>query len=36
MTYFLTSLFIVCQAERGDKTQTLAMAFVSRFQWQTV
>lgn len=33
MISFLTSLFIVFQTERGGKTQTLAMAFVSRFQW---
>lgn len=36
MTAFLTSLAIVVLAEMGDKTQLLAMAFVSRFRWQTV
>ncbi len=36
MTSFLTSLFIVFLAEMGDKTQLLAMAFASRFKWQTV
>jgi putative Ca2+/H+ antiporter (TMEM165/GDT1 family) len=33
---FLTSLVIVVLAEMGDKTQLLAMAFASRFRWQTV
>jgi putative Ca2+/H+ antiporter (TMEM165/GDT1 family) len=33
---FLTSLAIVVLAEMGDKTQLLAMAFASRFRWQTV
>jgi len=36
MTAFLTSLLIVVLAEMGDKTQLLAMAFASRFRWQTV
>ncbi|MGE5173038.1 MAG: TMEM165/GDT1 family protein [Betaproteobacteria bacterium] len=36
MTAFLTSLAIVTLAEMGDKTQLLAMAFASRFRWQTV
>lgn len=36
MTAFLTSLFIVILAEMGDKTQLLAMAFATRFKWQTV
>lgn len=36
MTAFLTSLFIVVLAEMGDKTQLLAMAFATRFKWQTV
>jgi putative Ca2+/H+ antiporter (TMEM165/GDT1 family) len=36
VTAFLTSLVIVVLAEMGDKTQLLAMAFVSRFRWQTV
>jgi len=36
MTAFLTSLAIVVLAEMGDKTQLLAMAFASRFRWQTV
>lgn len=36
MTAFLTSLAIVVLAEMGDKTQLLAMAFATRFRWQTV
>jgi putative Ca2+/H+ antiporter (TMEM165/GDT1 family) len=36
VTAFLTSLVIVVLAEMGDKTQLLAMAFASRFRWQTV
>lgn len=36
MTAFLASLAIVFLAEMGDKTQLLAMAFASRFRWQTV
>jgi Ca2+/H+ antiporter, TMEM165/GDT1 family len=36
MTAFLTSLIIVVLAEMGDKTQLLAMAFSTRYQWQTV
>jgi putative Ca2+/H+ antiporter (TMEM165/GDT1 family) len=36
MTAFLTSLTIVVLAEMGDKTQLLAMAFATRFRWQTV
>jgi putative Ca2+/H+ antiporter (TMEM165/GDT1 family) len=36
VTSFLTSLAIVVLAEMGDKTQLLAMAFASRFRWQTV
>jgi len=36
MTSFLTSLIIVVLAEMGDKTQLLAMAFATRFRWQTV
>jgi putative Ca2+/H+ antiporter (TMEM165/GDT1 family) len=36
MTAFLTSLAIVFLAEMGDKTQLLAMAFATRFRWQTV
>ncbi|HET7319451.1 MAG TPA: TMEM165/GDT1 family protein [Nitrospirota bacterium] len=36
MTSFLTSLAIVLLAEMGDKTQLLAMAFATRFRWQTV
>jgi len=36
MTTFLTSLIIVLLAEMGDKTQLLAMAFATRFRWQTV
>ena len=36
MIAFLTSLAIVFLAEMGDKTQLLAMAFATRFRWQTV
>jgi len=36
VTAFLTSLAIIILAEMGDKTQLLAMAFASRFRWQTV
>lgn len=36
MTAFLTSLAFVVLAEMGDKTQLLAMAFATRFRWQTV
>lgn len=36
MTVFLTSLVFVVLAEMGDKTQLLAMAFATRFKWQTV
>jgi putative Ca2+/H+ antiporter (TMEM165/GDT1 family) len=36
MTAFLTSLVFVVLAEMGDKTQLLAMAFASRYRWQTV
>ena len=36
MIAFLTSLSIVVLAEMGDKTQLLAMAFATRFRWQTV
>jgi putative Ca2+/H+ antiporter (TMEM165/GDT1 family) len=36
MTPFLTSLAFVFLAEMGDKTQLLAMAFATRFRWQTV
>jgi putative Ca2+/H+ antiporter (TMEM165/GDT1 family) len=36
MTAFLTSLAIVALAEMGDKTQLLAMAFATKFRWQTV
>ncbi len=36
MTIFLASLGIVFLAEMGDKTQLLAMAFATRFRWQTV
>jgi putative Ca2+/H+ antiporter (TMEM165/GDT1 family) len=32
----LTSLGFVVLGEMGDKTQLLAMAFASRFRWQTV
>ena len=36
MTAFLTSLLFVVLAEMGDKTQLLAMAFATRYRWQTV
>lgn len=36
MTAFLTSLTFVVLAEMGDKTQLLAMAFATRYKWQTV
>jgi putative Ca2+/H+ antiporter (TMEM165/GDT1 family) len=36
MMAFLTSLAFVVLAEMGDKTQLLAMAFASRYRWQTV
>ena len=36
MTAFITSLVFVILAEMGDKTQLLAMAFATRYRWQTV
>jgi len=36
MIAFLTSLAFVVLAEMGDKTQLLAMAFATRYPWQTV
>jgi Ca2+/H+ antiporter, TMEM165/GDT1 family len=33
---YLASLVFVILAEMGDKTQLLAMAFASRYRWQTV
>lgn len=36
MTAFLASVAIVVLAEMGDKTQLLAMAFATRYRWQTV
>jgi len=36
MTAFITSLVFVVLAEMGDKTQLLAMAFATRYRWQTV
>jgi putative Ca2+/H+ antiporter (TMEM165/GDT1 family) len=36
VTAFLTSLAFVVLAEMADKTQLLAMAFATRFRWQTV
>jgi putative Ca2+/H+ antiporter (TMEM165/GDT1 family) len=36
MEAYLTSLAFVVLAEMGDKTQLLAMAFASRYRWQTV
>jgi putative Ca2+/H+ antiporter (TMEM165/GDT1 family) len=35
-TAFLVAVLAVVLAEMGDKTQLLAMAFASRFRWQTV
>jgi Ca2+/H+ antiporter, TMEM165/GDT1 family len=35
-TAYLASLGFVVLAEMGDKTQLLAMAFASRYRWQTV
>jgi putative Ca2+/H+ antiporter (TMEM165/GDT1 family) len=36
MTAFIASLVFVVLAEMGDKTQLLAMAFATRYRWQTV
>ena len=36
LTAFGISVFAVVLAEMGDKTQLLAMAFATRFRWQTV
>lgn len=36
MTAFLASAAFVILAEMGDKTQLLAMAFATRYRWQTV
>jgi len=36
MTAVLASFLFVVLAEMGDKTQLLAMAFATRFRWQTV
>ncbi|OPY73492.1 MAG: hypothetical protein A4E62_00462 [Syntrophorhabdus sp. PtaU1.Bin002] len=36
MVAYLASLTFVVLAEMGDKTQLLAMAFASRYRWQTV
>ena len=36
MTAFITSVIFVTLAEMGDKTQLLAMAFATRYRWQTV
>lgn len=36
VTAYLASLGFVVLAEMGDKTQLLAMAFASRYKWQTV
>jgi len=36
VTAYITSLVLVVLAEMGDKTQLLAMAFASRYRWQTV
>lgn len=36
LTAYLASLTFVVLAEMGDKTQLLAMAFASKYKWQTV
>jgi len=36
MTVYIASLVFVVLAEMADKTQLLAMAFASRYRWQTV
>lgn len=36
MTAYLASAIFVTLAEMGDKTQLLAMAFATRYRWQTV
>jgi putative Ca2+/H+ antiporter (TMEM165/GDT1 family) len=36
MTAFLTAFTMVVLAEMGDKTQLLAMAFATRYDWKTV
>lgn len=36
MSVYLASVIFVVLAEMGDKTQLLAMAFASRYRWQTV
>ncbi|MBP2652555.1 MAG: hypothetical protein H6Q73_124 [Firmicutes bacterium] len=36
MVAFMTALIFVILAEMGDKTQLLAMAFATRYRWQTV
>jgi Ca2+/H+ antiporter, TMEM165/GDT1 family len=36
MSAYLASLAFVVLAEMGDKTQLLAMAFATRYRWQTV
>ena len=36
MTAYIASLIFVVLAEMGDKTQLLAMAFATRYRWQTV
>jgi Ca2+/H+ antiporter, TMEM165/GDT1 family len=36
MTAYVTALLFVVLAEMGDKTQLLAMAFASKYRWQTV
>jgi putative Ca2+/H+ antiporter (TMEM165/GDT1 family) len=36
LTIFFASLVFVVLSEMGDKTQLLAMAFASRYRWQTV
>jgi Ca2+/H+ antiporter, TMEM165/GDT1 family len=36
VTAYIASLIFVVLAEMGDKTQLLAMAFATRYRWQTV
>lgn len=36
MTAFMTACIFVVLAEMGDKTQLLAMAFATKYNWKTV
>ena len=35
MTAFMTACIFVVLAEMGDKTQLLAMAFATKYNWKT-